>query len=97
MSVDLRSQSSLDDDADYRAFIDDISVTQEELSVLIEVPEVQSIQQARDYVRKTKTTPHVSWDVAREIRRFAAQVRHLMTAVSLVMVGLRHGRNHRQT
>jgi multidrug resistance efflux pump len=99
MTPDLNCQTSIEEDPDYRDFIDSISVSREEMSALITVPEVQSVEQARAYVRKSKTASHRAhggW-LKSEAERLAAQLRHALAAISLAMVDLRHGRNHRQT
>ena len=100
MIRNMHPESGMDGDPDYRDFIDSISVSQEELYTLVSVPEVQSIEQARDYVRNASGPgPSViptGW-LARGKEKLAGQTRHLMTALNLAMVGLRHSRNHRHT
>jgi hypothetical protein len=99
MTPNLNPRSSIEEDPDYRDFIDSISVSREEMSALISVPDVQSIEQAREYVRKTQTASHgaLSGWLGHEMDRLATQLRHALAAISLAMGDLRHGRNHRQT
>jgi len=94
----LHSASPVDDDSNYRDLIDSISVSAEELSVLITMPEIQSVEQARRYVQKVQLeSAKVSggW-FAREVEKVTAHVRQLASAISVGLVGLRQGRHHRQ-
>lgn len=102
MTPDLNAHPPVEEDADYRDFIDSISVSSEEMSALIAVPGIQSIEQAREHVRKSKTASRPAsggWGgwLGFETEKLAAQLRHAVSAISLAMVDLRHGRNHRQT
>jgi hypothetical protein len=94
----LYSPSSVDEDAAYRDLIDSISVSANELSVLITMPEIQSVEQARRYVQKVQIEPVKAsggW-FAREMEKMTAHARQLATAISVGLVGLRQGRHHRQ-
>jgi hypothetical protein len=100
----LHSPSSVDEDAVYFDFIDSISVSAEELSVLITMPEIQSVEQARRYVLshvpKVQIEPLKAPDgwFAREMEKMTAyacqRARQLATAISLGLIELRQGRDH---
>ena len=100
MAHHLYDYETSDDDPDYRDFIDSISVSKEELDALVNVPELQSVQQARDYVRSgTARTAALRahrrmW---REIERLGTRARgHIVTVVYIAAEALRN-RKHRHT
>ncbi len=94
----LHPPESADEDAAYRDLIDSISVSAEELSVLITMPEIQSVEQARRFVRNVQIEPMKTsggW-FDHEMEKMTAHVRQLSTAISLGLIGLRQGRHHRR-
>ncbi len=97
MGRQVQAEFPADEDIEYRDFIDSISVTQDELTALIAVPGVESIEQARAYVRTPDPAAAPDSRLAREKERLGRNFRHFMTGLSLTLMELRHGRNHRHT
>jgi hypothetical protein len=101
MAHHLYGYSTSDDDPDYRDFIDSISVSKEELDALVNVPELQSVQQARDYVRSDSRRIaglRAYQRVWREVELIGSRARgHIVTVVYIAAEALRGNRKHRHT
>ena len=86
------------EEAIYREYAESITVTSEVMAILVSMPEIASIEQAKEYLREAKeTSGAASTDLrSRGVLRSAATRfwRHVVARLSLDVSGKRHSRYH---
>ena len=86
------------EEADYREFVESITVTSEVMAVLHRLPEIASIEQAKAYLRETVGGSHEASTGPRSrggLRSVATRFwRHVVGLLSLEFFGKSHIRYH---
>ena len=55
-AYEMNHRSEETDEALYREFVESVTVTSEVMAVLVRMPEIASIEQAKEYLRETRAT-----------------------------------------
>jgi hypothetical protein len=86
------------EEADYRAFAESITVTSEVMAVLVSMPEIASIEQAKEYLRETRGTSREASTALRSrggLRSVATRFwRYVVALLSPDVFGNPHSRYH---
>jgi len=84
------------EEAIYREYVESITVTSEVMAILVSMPEIASIEQAKEYLREAKATSGAASTALRSrgVLRSAATHfwRHVVARLSLDVFGKRHSR-----
>lgn len=95
-AYEMNRRSEEKEEALYREFIESVTVTSEVMAVLVTMPEIASIEEAKEYLRETRATSHkVSTELRSRVglRSVATRLlRHVVALLSLDVFGRPHSR-----
>jgi hypothetical protein len=95
-SYEMNRRSEEMEEAIYREYVASITVSSEVMAVLVNMPEIASIEQAKEYLRETRGTSHEASSEPRSpdgLRSMAARFwRHVVAHLSLDDFGKPHSR-----
>lgn len=95
-AYEMNRRSEETEEALYREFVESVTVSSEVMAVLVRMPEIASIEQAKEYLRETRETSRkVSTELRSRggLRSVATRFwRHVVALLSLDIFGKPHSR-----